>query len=45
MTDDMEKDLPADSEVSENEAANEAAIDGTGEAVSHSEDAVAAAVV
>ncbi len=44
MTDDMEKDLPADSEVPEDGAANDAVVDGTGEAVSPPEDAAAAAV-
>lgn len=44
MTDDMEKDLPADSENSGEEASNEASEVGTGEAAAPSEDAVAAAV-
>jgi flagellar motor switch protein FliN len=42
MTDDMEKDIPADSEDPKDEAVNEAA--GAGEAASPSEDAASAAV-
>ncbi len=44
MTDDMEKDLPADSEVPQDEAANDAAESGAEEEVSPPEDAAAAAV-
>jgi len=44
MTDDMEKDLPADSEIPQDEVANDAADSGAEEAVSPSEDAAAAAV-